>query len=198
MIILQIIALILLIYFGANVAYLLLFAVAGALYRPKQYKHREPVVSFCVMIPAYKGDAVIVNTVIENLKQQYPKNLYDIYVIADNCQPETIDELHKLDATTIEVQFENSTKSKAINKAFEVIEPKYDYVVLLDVDNVMETQFLQKLNNRLVNNVQIIQAHRIALNADTPFAILDGASEEINNHIFRKGHVALGLSSAGL
>lgn len=196
MIILQIIALILLIYFGANVAYLLLFSVAGVLYRPKQYKHREPVVSFCVMIPAYKGDAVIVNTVIENLKQQYPKNLYDIYVIADSCKPETIDELHKLDATTIEVQFENSTKAKAINKAFEVIEAKYDYVVLLDVDNVMETQFLQKLNNRLVKNVQIIQAHRIALNADTPFAILDGASEEINNHIFRKGHVALGLSSA--
>lgn len=196
MIILQIIALILLIYFGANVAYLLLFAVAGVLYRPKQYPHREPVVSFCVMIPAYKGDAVIVNTVIENLKQQYPKHLYDIYVIADSCQPETVEALKKLDATTIEVQFENSTKSKAINKAFEVIEPRYDYVVLLDVDNVMETQFLQKLNNRLVNNVQIIQAHRVALNADTPFAILDGASEEINNHIFRKGHVAIGLSSA--
>lgn len=196
MIVLQILAIILLVYFGANVGYLLLFSVAGVLRRAKQYQHREPVVSFCVMIPAYKGDAVIVNTVIENLKQQYPKHLYDIYVIADSCQPETIERLRQLDATTIEVQFENSTKSKAINKAFEVIEEKYDYVVLLDVDNVMETRFLQKLNNRLVTNVQIIQGHRIALNTDTPFAILDAISEEINNHIFRKGHVALGFSSA--
>ena len=41
-----------------------------------------------------------------------------------------------------------------------------------------------------------VQAHRTAKNRDTDTAVLDAASEEINNAIFRRGHVALGLSSA--
>lgn len=196
MIVVKVIVIIVLVYFSLNVGYLLLFAIAGLFYKQPKFEYREPTVSFCVMIPAYKGDSVIINTVIENLKQQYPKNLYDIYVIADSFKQETLVELKNFDVQVIEVEFENSTKSKSINKAFEVIEDKYDYVVLLDVDNVMEQKLLQKLNNRLVKNVQIIQAHRVALNTDTPFAILDAVSEEINNHIFRKGHAALRFSSA--
>ena len=41
-----------------------------------------------------------------------------------------------------------------------------------------------------------VQGHRTAKNTNTSLAILDAASEEINNHIFRKGHRVLGLSSA--
>jgi cellulose synthase/poly-beta-1,6-N-acetylglucosamine synthase-like glycosyltransferase len=41
-----------------------------------------------------------------------------------------------------------------------------------------------------------MQAHRTAKNIDTDTSILDAVSEEINNSIFRKGHVNLGLSSA--
>lgn len=196
MIVLEIVAIILLIYFCINVAYLVLFSFAGKFYKTPFYKEREPEVSFCVMVPAYKADNVVINTVKENLKQQYPKELYKIFVIADSFNKTTLKELEQYDCEVIEVSFENSTKAKAINKAFESIEAKYDYVVLLDVDNIMEQKFLQKLNNCLVTNVQIIQAHRVALNTDTSFALLDAVSEEINNHIFRKGHVALDFSSA--
>lgn len=196
MIILQILALILLLYFGFNVVYMLVYVLAGLFYRAPRFPERTPQVTFCVMVPAYKGDNVIINTVTENLKQSYPKHLYDIYVIADSFKPETLEELKKHDVRIIEVHFENSTKAKAINKAFEIIEEKYDYVVLLDVDNIMEPAFLQKLNDRLVNNVQILQAHRTALNTNTSYALLDAISEEISNHIFRKGHAALGFSSA--
>jgi cellulose synthase/poly-beta-1,6-N-acetylglucosamine synthase-like glycosyltransferase len=41
-----------------------------------------------------------------------------------------------------------------------------------------------------------VQGHRAAKNMNTSLAILDAVSEEINNHIFRKGHRVLGLSSA--
>lgn len=196
MIFLQVIAILVLIYVGLNVVYMLLFAIAGTVAKKKVYLEREPSTRFCVMVPAYKGDAVILQTVAANLKQEYPKNLYDIYVIADQFKPETIEALKQYDVTVIEVHFENSTKAKSINKAFEVIEGEYDYVVVLDVDNIMEPAFLTKMNNRLVKNIQIVQAHRAALNHDTSFAILDGLSEEINNHILRKGHAALGFSSA--
>ena len=41
-----------------------------------------------------------------------------------------------------------------------------------------------------------IQCHRCAKNANNDVAVLDGASEEINNTLFRKAHNRLGLSSA--
>lgn len=44
--------------------------------------------------------------------------------------------------------------------------------------------------------MQAIQAHRTAKNRNTDIAVLDGLSEEVNNSIFRRGHVRLGISSA--
>src|SRR5690606_36742185 len=40
------------------------------------------------------------------------------------------------------------------------------------------------------------QTHRVAKEIVTTTALLDGVSEEINNSIFRRGHVQLGLPSA--
>ena len=42
----------------------------------------------------------------------------------------------------------------------------------------------------------LFRSHRCAKNANNDVAVLDGASEEINNTIFRKAHNRLGLSSA--
>ena len=55
--------------------------------------------------------------------------------------------------------------------------------------------FLSQLNY-LCTIYDAIQCHRCAKNADNDVAVLDGASEEINNTIFRKAHNRLGLSSA--
>jgi cellulose synthase/poly-beta-1,6-N-acetylglucosamine synthase-like glycosyltransferase len=72
---------------------------------------------------------------------------------------------------------------------------KFDQVVVLDADNVVRPDFLSQLNI-LCTVYDAIQCHRCAKNADNDVAVLDGASEEINNTIFRKAHNRLGLSSA--
>jgi cellulose synthase/poly-beta-1,6-N-acetylglucosamine synthase-like glycosyltransferase len=41
-----------------------------------------------------------------------------------------------------------------------------------------------------------VQGHRSAKNSNTPVAILDGISEEINNHLFRKAQRVIGFSSS--
>jgi len=51
-------------------------------------------------------------------------------------------------------------------------------------------------DDALDSGIQAVQAHRTAKNRDTDTAVLDAASEEVNNSIFRRGHVALGFSSA--
>jgi cellulose synthase/poly-beta-1,6-N-acetylglucosamine synthase-like glycosyltransferase len=96
----------------------------------------------------------------------------------------------------IHVSFEQSSKAKAINRALAVVGEGYDSVVVLDADNIMAPGFLQAANDAFDRGFAAVQGHRTAKNLNTPFAILDAASEEINNHIFRKGHRVLGLSSA--
>jgi cellulose synthase/poly-beta-1,6-N-acetylglucosamine synthase-like glycosyltransferase len=60
----------------------------------------------------------------------------------------------------------------------------------------MDTNFLSRSNELMNGGAYAIQGHRIAKNIDARFSNLDAISEEINNSIFRKGHVAIGLSSA--
>ncbi|WP_431159455.1 hypothetical protein, partial [Winogradskyella poriferorum] len=69
----------------------------------------------------------------------------------------------------------------------------YEYAIILDADNIRECHFLTKMNMAFQNGFRVVQGHRKAKNLNTPFAILDAASEEVNNHIYRRGHRALGL-----
>jgi len=69
-------------------------------------------------------------------------------------------------------------------------------VAILDADNIVEAAFLQRINDAYDFGIPAMQAHRIAKGGKTDVAILDTVSEEINNSIFREGHVRAGLSSA--
>ena len=131
------------------------------------------------------------------LRQEYPAQLHEVVVIADRLKPETLAELRTLPIRVLEVSFENSSKAKALNFAVEELGPEAaEAVTILDADNLAGEDFIARLNDVFDSGVQAVQAHRTAKNRDTDTAVLDAASEEINNAIFRRGHVALGLSSA--
>ncbi|WP_425390686.1 glycosyltransferase [Ekhidna sp.] len=149
-----------------------------------------------VFIPAYKEDGVILDTAKRSLEQEYPKDRYDVIVIADSLQDATIKELRSLPIRVMNFFFPKSTKAKAINAAYRQLREDYDITVILDADNIMGKNFLKKVNHEYCKGIRVMQGQRIAKNYDTPMAILDGISEGINNNIFRKGHVASGLSSA--
>jgi cellulose synthase/poly-beta-1,6-N-acetylglucosamine synthase-like glycosyltransferase len=192
-----IIQIVLLVYLGLGTIYIFILAIAG------QFRIRRPAIKddkkrrFAVLIPGYKEDAVIVHVAEEALTQDYPQELYDVVIIADSFQPETLEQLRQLPIKVIEVSFEKSTKSKALNKAMaQLPEQYYDVALVLDADNVMEPALLTKLNESFSRGFRIIQGHRVAKNINNTLAILDAISEEINNHLFRKGHRVLGLSSA--
>lgn len=148
-----------------------------------------------VLIPAYKEDGVIVGSAKAALTQDYPEHLFTICVIADRLQAHTLASLYKLPVQVVEVSFVQSTKSKAIRAALDAMPTDYQGVVILDADNVMQKDFLQKVNNRLTQGYQAIQGRRVAKNDNSSVAILDGLSEDVNNWIYCRGHFALGLSS---
>lgn len=196
MLVYNIIQVLLLVLLGLATLYILVFAIAGIFYKEKKLVKADRYRKFAVLIPGYKEDEVIVEVAKSALLQEYPMGLFDVVVIADSFQPQTLNELRTLPVKLIEVSFDKSTKSKALNKAMATLNSPYDIAVILDADNIMAPDFLVKINAAFAQGAFAVQGHRTAKNQNTSFAVLDAASEEINNHIFRKGHRVLGLSSA--
>lgn len=178
------------------IVFLLIMAIAGHLHRPRPFPSAAKRRKIAVLIPSYKEDQVILEVAADALHQDYPPDRFDVVVIADHLRPETIDTLKAMPIKVIEVKFEKSTKARALNFAMNAIGDGYDIAVVLDADNLMASGFLRLINDAFDAGVHAVQGHRLAKNTNTPVAILDAISEEINNHIFRKGFRAVGLSSA--
>jgi cellulose synthase/poly-beta-1,6-N-acetylglucosamine synthase-like glycosyltransferase len=186
-------------YLAFCVLYNLIFAVAGKLRVKKGVNYHTTTVfsRIAILIPAYKEDDIIISAVRSYEQLAYPKGLYDVVVIADSLQPATIRELRDARVIVIPVSFEKSTKAKSLNAAFAQLDDTYDIAVIADADNILEADFLLKVNHAYVTEGKhAIQAQRVAKNLDSPFAILDAANEIIANHINRKGANALGLSAS--
>jgi cellulose synthase/poly-beta-1,6-N-acetylglucosamine synthase-like glycosyltransferase len=185
-----------LVYFYISALYLMFFAFAGLLRKANNTPDFDYFRKVLILIPAFKEDKVIIEVVEDALKQDYPSDDYHIVVIADSMSGKTNQSLQQHAIEIINVNFSSSTKSKALNAALLQIKEQYDIVVVLDADNLMAPDFLKKINLGFTNGFRVIQGHRIAKNSESSFALLDGISEEINNHIFRQGHRAVGLSAA--
>lgn len=180
-----------------SVGYLLVFAFASMFNCCHPYPAAKKKYRFAVLFPAYKEDKVIESAAHSFLQQEYPKENFDVVVISDKMEESTNLRLKQLPVELLVVDFENSSKAKALNFAMDKLSDReYDMVVIMDADNTVKPDFLQKISNAYEAGANVIQAHRMAKNLNTSTAILDAVSEETNNSIFRKGHVKLGLSSA--
>ena len=138
------------------------------------------------------------DTVQACLVQDYPSDKYDVVVISDHMRPSTNEKLRALPIKLLLVDLEKSTNTKSLKAALEYLgEDSYDIALIIDADNIINSSYLVDLNNAFADSeVKVVQTHRIAKNWNTNMAYLDAISEEINNSIFRLGHVNLGMSAA--
>ncbi|MBP6672352.1 MAG: hypothetical protein KA247_04355, partial [Bacteroidetes bacterium] len=70
---------------------------------------------FAVLFPVYKEDSIILGSVRTFFAQEYPKDAYDVFVLADSLHVATLRELRFLGAEVIIISGENRTKAKALN-----------------------------------------------------------------------------------
>ncbi|MEM1217828.1 MAG: glycosyltransferase family 2 protein [Bacteroidota bacterium] len=195
LILINVLEILLLLYLGGSALYTFAFAVFAFLPDRYQPLGDGQIRKFLVLIPGYKEDAVIVSTAKAALEQDYPQEHYDVRILADSFQESTLAALRDLPIDVQEVRFETSTKSKAIHEALKLLPEGYDSIAILDADNVMDKQFLSYMNAYLEEGHLAIQGRRVAKNSETPMAVLDAISEEVNNRIYCKGPTAVGLSS---
>lgn len=180
-----------------SVGYLFFFAVMSMKENMPRHKEAKKKNKFLILFPAYNEDIIIVNSIERFMEQDYPRELFDLVVVSDHMSEETDNKIIELGGEILKANYDNSSKAKALRFAIEHKKHiDYDVVVILDADNIVEPSFLHQINNAYSAGSKAIQAHRVAKNRDTEMAILDAVSEEINNSIFRRGHVRIGMSSA--
>ena len=119
---------------------------------------------FMAIIPAHNEEAVVGNLVESLKKQNYNKELYDIYVIADNCTDNTAKVAEEAGAIVYE-RFNNSQKTKGyaldwfLAQKIEENAP-YDAFFVFDADNIVDPNFIKNMNKKLCQGEDVVQGYR--------------------------------------
>lgn len=119
---------------------------------------------FMAVVPAHNEETVIKNLVESLVAQDYPKELYDIYVIADNCTDATA-EIAKEAGAKVLKRFDeaNKTKGHALNWFIQQKieeDADYDAMCVFDADNIVDKNFLKNMNKKLCQGEEVVQGYR--------------------------------------
>ena len=124
----------------------------------------EKVNRFMAIIPAHNEENVIVPLVESLINQNYPKDYYDIYVIADNCTDRTAEIAEKAGAIVLKrFDEEHKTKGYALQWFLEQKikeDAPYDAFCIFDADNIVDSNFLKAMNKKLCQGEDVVQGYR--------------------------------------
>lgn len=182
-----------------TVVYMGIFAMASMFSQHQEVPKSRVENRFIILIPAYKNGASAEQTVHSILGQTYPQRMFDVTVIADQLDEMSNFRLAQQPITLLIPNFSKSSRAKSLQLAINNL-PQfklYDIAMVLNPGNIVEPEFLSQLNDAYeAAGTKAIQCHMLSQNRDTAPARLSAIFEEINNSIFRRGHITLGLSAA--
>lgn len=184
------------IWCAVTVIYLGIFAFTSLFVRHSDTPKAKKQNRFIILIPSHKNGKSIELTINSILGQTYPQRLFDVTVIADHEDEITLFRLAQQPVTLLTPNYDKSSRTKSLQLAFNNL-PQfkiYDIAIILDAGDVVEPEFLEQINDAYESaGTKAIQTHKLSFNRDTVSARLSAIFEEINNSIFRRGHISLGL-----
>lgn len=137
--------------------------------KPSDLQHR-----FAILIAA-RNEAGVIGHLIDTLHQQnYPRHLYHIFVIPNNCSDDTAAVARNAGATIMECPLPIVKKGDVLNYAFSKISQSsasYDAICVFDADNLVHPDFLLEMNQALAAGASLGQCYRDSKNpGDTGIA----------------------------
>lgn len=170
------------------------------LWRRHEDKILTPSKTFALIVAAHNERAVIAQ-LIDNLRElKYPRDLYDIFVIADNCSDDTA-KIARDHGAIVHERFSEEGKGKGFalewmfNRLFK-LERQYDAVAVFDADNLVHPNFLLEMNNRLLKGDKVIQGYLDAKNPyDTWVSGTFAIAFWVIDHVWHLAKTNIGLSS---
>lgn len=144
------------------------FAVTGlfAFKKNKTYIGTfRPITSFAVIIPARNEDSVIADLLQSLNDQDYPKELYTVYAVINNCTDGTKQMAVDAGAEIIECDGSITCKGDVLKYAFNKLNnSEHDAYVVFDADNVVHPGFLSAMNNVYASGHRVAQGRKDSKN----------------------------------
>lgn len=185
--------------------FLILITLKGFKKSDKGYADHAPKNKFLILIPAHNEEKVISGIINSMEQQDYPKELYDYYILADNCTDNTASVARELGANVFEFfkESEDSPTGKpiALQKAFEALgnyQDNYDLVMFFDADNLVDSNMLTEVNSQLIDNPDAVatQCYLGAKNKTGIVAAFYYLSYTISNRFLQLAKCRSGLNIA--
>jgi len=162
---------------------------------------REPQLRMAIIIPSRNEERVVGNLVDSLKRQNYPKELYDIIVVPNNCTDNTKGVALEHGAKVMDCTVPVKSKGEVLKFVFEKMltdEPiHYDAFCVFDSDNVVDPEFLQAMNDAFLNGARITQAYRDTKNpSDTWVSSCHSIYYYTINGFFNRARMAMKWSGA--
>ncbi len=160
----KIINYVIMVIFFACYAYQFFYIPAAWL--KKQRPLPEGQLHRCAVLIAARNEAAVIGDLIDSLKRQdYPADLIDIYVAADNCTDHTA-KIAKSHGATVFERFDNVRVGKgyALHFMLDRIEESYDAYLVFDADNVVDSSYVREINKTFSAGYDIVTSYRNSKN----------------------------------
>jgi cellulose synthase/poly-beta-1,6-N-acetylglucosamine synthase-like glycosyltransferase len=183
-------------------ALILLTAIAALRWRGRFLKPKVPRTRFLIVIPAHDEESGITETVRSCRSLNYPANLFEVLVIADNCTDQTASLARQQGATVVERQ-DPAQKSKghAIKFLIDHLQntgrlAQLDALVVIDADTTVTPDLLQAFAGSIESGEDWIQCFYGVANPDTSWRTrLMAYAFCLFNGVTPLGQSLLGLSA---
>lgn len=152
-------------------AYHSVYFIIG-IFKTKKFKKAKVKHKYAILIAARNEEKVIGNLLDSIAKQDYPRDLLTTFVVADNCTDSTAAIARKKGAICYErFNDQDKTKGFALEFLFNNIESDYginsfEGYFIFDADNLLNTNFVSKMNDAFDSGEKIITSYRNTKNFD--------------------------------
>lgn len=183
-------------------SYLLALTLLSARARP--LAALAPKSRFRVIIPAHDEALGIGETVRSVLALDYPRDLFEVTVVADNCSDDTAAVARAAGATVLERRHETERgKGYALHHAFERLPADVGGAVVIDADTLVSPNLLRAFDARLQAGAGAVQADYAVRNPDAAWrtrliAIAFGAFHIVRSRARERLGLSAGLRGNGM
>ncbi len=168
--------------------------------KSKQIRKYKAKHKLAVVIAA-RNEEKVINHLLDSLnKQNYPKELYDVFVVPNNCTDNTKLVSENKGAKIIDCNVPVSSKGDVLKHTFACMQtnhPEYEAYIIFDADNIVHKNFLRRMNDALCAGFKVAQGYRDSKNpSDTWISSCYSLFYWVQNYFFNQARMNMGWSSS--
>lgn len=150
--------------------YQVIYVVVGLIRRHWQDRHQPSCLHRFAAVVLARNEENVIEELLESLQnQKYPKELLDLYVVADNCTDRTAD-IARAAGVFVYERFDDVHKGKgyAMDFLFKHLKQEgkndYDGYFIFDADNLVDPNFVWEMNRTFDEGYDALTSYRNSKN----------------------------------